>query len=130
MTDATNHPGYRWGAVPIPPESLSEGAHQEWINLAPIVYELQTARTADLRAFRLLCEINADISALQDTIRKDGYTVEAGSGGRKGHPALASLEKARRHAQSLLDRFGLLPGSEARRVDKYSSAKQHGYRYG
>jgi len=110
MNEPHNHPGYRLSEIPEPPDSMSEGGRREWHSLAKTLYELRTARPADLRLLELLCEILADISALEETIRKDGYTTEAGSGGKKGHPALASLEKARRQAQNLLDRFGLVPG--------------------
>jgi P27 family predicted phage terminase small subunit len=119
MTEPHEHPAYRLNEIPEPPEGISEGARQEWNSLAKTLFELRTARPADLRLLELLCEILADISALEETIRTDGYTVEAGSGGRKGHPALASLEKARRQAQNLLDRFGLVPGTHTIKAPAY-----------
>ncbi len=119
MNDLENFPAYRLTCVPLPPNTLSEDAREDWKLLATQIYQLRTARPVDLRLLEMLCEISADIRALQKTIRIDGYTIEAGSGGRKGHPALASLEKARRHAQNLLDLFGLTPGTYTPKAPKY-----------
>ena len=124
-----NHPAYRLPAVPIPPDTLSEGAREEWKRIAPVIYELQTARIADLQALALLCEILADVKALQKTIQREGWTIEAGSGGRKCHPAAKELAGARRHAQRLLDLFGLVPGSQATRKGKFEPGP-HKFRYG
>ena len=129
MNEPQNHPAYQLSEIPEPPDSVSNGARIEWLALAKTVFELQTARPADLRTFELMCELLADINSLQETIRSEGYTVEAGSGGRKGHPGLASLEKARRQAQSLLDQFGLVPGGRTIRAPKFE-AGPHKYRYG
>ena len=125
----THHPAYRLESVPLPPDTLSEGARKEWKELAPVVYEMQTARIADLRAFQLLTEILADISKLEETIRADGILIKTGTNSYKTHPAQKSLEAARRQAQRLLDQFGLVPGSKARRVDKFHLGS-HKRRYG
>ena len=77
MKEPHKHPSYRLFEIPEPPANMSEGARQEWVSLAKTVFELRTARAADLRLLELLCEVLADISELQKTIRKDGYTVEA-----------------------------------------------------
>jgi P27 family predicted phage terminase small subunit len=129
MNEPQNHPAYQLSEIPEPPDTISEGGRQEWQTVAKTVFELRTARPADLRLLELLCEILADISALQETIRRDGFTVEAGSGGRKGHPGLASLEKARRQAHTLLDQFGLVPGTYTRKAPKFEPGP-HKYRYG
>ena len=116
----TDHPAYRLDSVPVPPDALSVGAEQQWLTLAPLIYEMQTARIADLPTLELLCEIKADVHSLEEAVRDEGYTIEAGSGGRKAHPAMQTLTAARRQAQNLLDKFGLIPGSKARRAEKYS----------
>ena len=77
----------------------------------------------------MTCEILADINILQETIRSEGFTIEAGSGGRKGHPALTSLAKARTQAKGLLDRFGLLPGSQTKSAPEYRPGSSYN-RYG
>ena len=107
-----------------PPDTLSEGANKEWKVLAPIIFQIQTATPADLPSLEMLCEIRADIRSLEETIKSEGYTIEAGSGGRKSHPGLQSLAAARRQSQNLLDKFGLVPGSKARRARKFF-ASQH-----
>lgn len=115
-----NHTGYRLEEMPEIPSGLSGGALKHWNDLMPVIFELGTARPADVPALVLLCEMRADLDALQDTIRKDGITTEAGSGGRKAHPALRSLEAARRQVLSLLDQFGLLAESYPSKRPKYS----------
>ena len=116
----TDHPAYRLDSVPVPPDALSEDAKQQWLTLAPLIYEMQTARIADLPTLELLCEIKADVHSLEEAIRDEGYTIEAGSGGRKAHPAMQTLTATRRQAQNLLDKFGLVPGSEAPQAREYS----------
>ena len=129
MTDPQDHPAYRLREIPDPPDTLSAGGRKEWTTLAKQIYELRTARPADVRLLEVLCELLSDISVLQETIRADGLTIEAGSGGRKGHPGLASLEKARRHAQNLLDQFGLTPGTITLQAPEYQEYR-HKQRYG
>ena len=124
----SNHPAYRLESVPEPPDTLSEGAKQEWKAIAPVIFELRTARPADLSTLGLLCEILADIRALETTVRSEGYTVTS-SGGPKPHPGLRALETARHQAQNLLDKFGLVPGSKARRADQFYEFN-HKHKYG
>jgi P27 family predicted phage terminase small subunit len=113
-----NHPAYRLEQLPEPPDSLSQGARQQWKVLMPTIFELGTARPADLPAIAMLCEIYADINRMEEILRTEGFTVEAGSGGIKSHPATKCLEGARRQAQQLMDQFGLLPGSMAHQAPK------------
>ncbi|MGK2927931.1 MAG: phage terminase small subunit P27 family [Lysobacterales bacterium] len=103
------HPGFRLAEVPPPPDTLSAGARAEWPWLAETVWQLGKARGADLRALELLCELLADCRAMEAAIRRDGMTTKAGSGGVKAHPALSSLAAARKHAEGLMVRFGLMP---------------------
>jgi len=124
----SNHPGYRLSEPASPPDTLSQGAKQEWEAILPIIYEIRTGRPADLRLLEMLCEILADIRALEETIRLEGYTVTS-SGGPKPHPGLRSLESARRQGQNLLDKFGLVPGSKARRADQFYESS-HKHRFG
>jgi len=111
------HVGNSLQTVPLPPDSLSEGARREWTTIAPVIFELHTGRPADLRTLELLCEILADIRSLEGAIRADGYTIQGGSGGAKANPALRNLEASRRQAQMLLDRFGLMP--DGRKISDY-----------
>ena len=116
-----NHTGFRFEEMPEIPAGLSDGALKHWNNLMPVIFELGTARPTDIPALVMLCEMRADLDLLQDTIRKEGITTVAGSGGRKAHPAMRSLEVARRQVLSLLDQFGLLAGSFPHKQPKYSN---------
>jgi P27 family predicted phage terminase small subunit len=113
----TEHPANSLQAIPSAPDTLSEGARLEWQQLAPVIFALKTARPADLRALELLCEILADIRAIEETVRSEGYTVIS-SGGPKPHPALRTLDSNRRQAQALMDKFRLLPNG--RQVSDYN----------
>jgi len=121
------HPGYRLSEPPPPPTTASEGAKQEWEDIVPIIYQLRTGRPADLRLIELACEMLADVRGLEAVIRKEGYTVTS-SGGPKPHPALRSLEIARRQAQQLLDKFGLA-GSGGRKAPEYHGPS-HKHKFG
>jgi P27 family predicted phage terminase small subunit len=129
MTDINNHPAYRLESIPEPPVTLSAGAKREWNAIVPVIFELQTARPADLRSLELLVELLADINILQEIVRKDGVLIGTGTDSYKTHPAQKSLEVARRQAQNLLALFGLVPGSSARRISKFE-AGPHRSRYG
>lgn len=94
--------------VPAPPSYLSAQAKREWKRIAPEVV-LVGVTSADLRALGLLAEALATEAALRGTIAADGATIAAGSGGRKGHPALAALAQVRQQAHKLMFDFGLIP---------------------
>lgn len=103
------HPLNSLQDIPAPPETISEAARQEWLALIASVVLVERTRRVDLRSFDSMCEILADCRSLEAAaIHKEGYCVESG-GGPKPHPALRSLESARRQAVSLLARFGILP---------------------
>jgi len=114
-----NHTDCRFEVMPPAPDSLSEGALKHWAALLPAIVELETGRPADIPVLVMLVEMMADVDALQDAIRQEGHTIEAGSGGRKAHPALRSLEATRRQAQDLLGKFGLMPGCTPRAANYY-----------
>ncbi len=105
--------GERLTKAPNAPDSLSPAAASEWAVLAPILVELGTLTRADLRALELLCELLASVGELEEVIRREGHTIEAASGGRKGHPAAQALATARTQAHRLLADFGLTPRARA-----------------
>lgn len=101
--------GDRLTEPPRPPARLSAAAKREWRALADVLVEVGTLTQADLRALALLSELLADVSALEAEVRRDGYTIPAASGGRKGNPSAAALAQARAQATRMLDSFGLTP---------------------
>jgi P27 family predicted phage terminase small subunit len=94
--------------APSPPSYLSAQAKREWKRIAPEVVRVGVT-SADLRALGLLVEALATETALRGMIAVDGATIAAGSGGRKGHPALAALAQVRQQAHKLMFDFGLIP---------------------
>jgi P27 family predicted phage terminase small subunit len=109
--------------APLPSESLSDGAVTEWEWLAPVLVSMGLLTFADLRALALLCETLATATALEDTIRCEGFTIAAATGGHKAHPALKALETTRNAAHRMLSDFGLSP--KARKyVQKAPTSKE------
>jgi P27 family predicted phage terminase small subunit len=103
--------GARLAEVPLPPETLSSGAMGEWNWLAPVLVELEVLTRADLRTLALCCETLSTATELETTIRDEGYTIPASTGGRKSHPALKALETSRNAGLRMLNDFGLSPKS-------------------
>jgi len=124
-SELESNAAYRLESIPEAPDGLSAGALKYWGELIPLVFELRTARNCDIPALILLVEARADLDALQSAIRSEGITTEAGSGGKKAHPALRSLEATRRQVETMLDRFGLIPGSFPRKAPSYQSYVEH-----
>lgn len=111
-------------ATPRPPTYLSPGGAEEWRRVAPEAVRVGVTR-ADLRALAMLCETLATESDLRAVIEREGTTIEAGSGGRKSHPALAALAQARHQAHALLSDFGLLPRGRQSLPKKAPPASQN-----
>jgi P27 family predicted phage terminase small subunit len=101
--------GERLTEAPEPPDTLSLGARQEWIALAPVLVELGTLCRGDLRAFEQLCETLATANSLQAIIQAEGVLLKMGNGGFKTNPAMKSLEVARNQAARLFTEYGLTP---------------------
>ncbi len=115
--------GTKLTEAPEPPGTLSEGAVVEWQGLAPVLVSMEVLTLADLRTLELLCETLATATALEDIIRKEGFTIAAATGGHKAHPALKALETTRNAAHRMLSDFDLSP--KARKyVQKAPSPKK------
>ena len=119
-------PGQALKEPPPPPEALSECACNFWEVLAAETVAMSVLTTADLTALALLCETQATASELEQTIREEGFTVSTGTGGKKAHPALKSLESTRNCAARLLAEFGLTPKSR-KYVEKAPTADFNPY---
>jgi len=115
--------GARLSEAPLPPNTLSVGAVAEWGALAPVLVDLELLTRADLRTLELCCETLATATALETTIRAEGFTIAAATGGQKSHPCLKALETTRNAALRMLSDFGLSP--KARKfVQKAPGAKR------
>lgn len=117
---------FRLESIPEPPETLSAGARGHWDELMPIIFDLGTARVADIPALIILCEARSDLDALQETLRRDGFCTESAAGSKKSHPAVKSLENSRHQVEHQMDRFGLLPGIYTQKARDYTAyMKRH-----
>lgn len=95
--------------APEAPDYLSHDAKAEWQRIAPAAAALGTLAGSDLRALALCCESLAQEGILREVIGREGFTIGAGSGGSKAHPAVRLLAETRTQAASLLAHFGLTP---------------------
>ena len=112
--------------APRAPGYLSAAASEEWRRVAPEAVRVGVTQ-ADMRALALLCEALATESELRAVIQQEGTTIEAGSGGRKAHPALAALAQSRHQAHQLLANFGLIPRSRVSMPAKPPPAKENAF---
>jgi len=101
--------GEQLTAVPPPPAGASERVRLAWSEVAPLIQSAGTLTAADLPALRLLAESLATAALAQETIDREGITVQSGNGSVKPHPALNAMDKARSQAHRLLNDFGLTP---------------------
>jgi P27 family predicted phage terminase small subunit len=109
--DRQPHADYasRLRELPPAPRSLPPDARRIWRNLAAITVGLGVLTAADLPLLELLVvTIGAEAHA-RATLKADGLTIGAGSGGRKKHPAAAIAETARSQALTMMREFGLSP---------------------
>jgi P27 family predicted phage terminase small subunit len=101
--------GARLDELPDPPGHLSELAAAEWWRVGAVAVEVGTLTRADLRGLELLAETLATEREARELLAREGTTIEAGSGGRKAHPAVGMMAQARAQAHRLLHDFALLP---------------------
>ena len=101
--------GFAFESIPDAPEGLSAAALKYWHQIIPIIFDQQTGRPADISAITMLCELRADLDAMQIAIREDGFTTESAAGSKKSHPALRSLEACHNRTENLMRQFGLMP---------------------
>lgn len=99
--------------TPAPPEYLSPYAREEWDRLAPLAASAGTLTEITVRSFELLVEVLGTERRARELINSAGFTVGAGRGGRKPHPALRAMENARTQAAALLKLFRLEPAGAA-----------------
>ena len=107
----TNNPLGIQAKTPDCPDYLSPGARVEWGRIAPFAVALGTYAGTDERALALCCESLGQESILRGVLEREGYTVETGAGGSKGHPAAKQLSDAQARSTALLSSFGLTPAS-------------------
>ena len=96
---------FRLEEIPPPPETLSPGAREHWLELIPLVFELRTARVCDIPALVLMCEARADLDALQSAIRTEGHTTRPDLVGKK---QIQRKEHLKRPAARLKTRWAVL----------------------
>ena len=96
---------------PPAPASLRPDAVPHWKRIAAAAVGIGTLTAADLPMLELLANTLAAEADARAALDRDGLTTEAGSGGRKKHPAAAIAETARGQALALFREFGLSPKS-------------------
>lgn len=97
------------------PEDIPSDQQQFWREYAPLAIERRTLTPATVPAFKLLCELRAEMVATKATIDKDGRTYIKvtidGAGTEheelRAHPLKADYAKLGKQVEGLLARFCL-----------------------
>ena len=97
--------------APPAPAGMAVTAVRHWDHVAAAAVGIGTLTAADLPMLELLANTLAAEADARAALDRDGLTTEAGSGGRKKHPAAAVAETARGQAVALFREFGLSPRS-------------------
>ncbi|MEY4760794.1 MAG: hypothetical protein RLZZ200_650 [Pseudomonadota bacterium] len=101
-------------ALPAPPKGLSAHALHAWEQSGTLAVQLGTLTPFDIPLLELTARTLGSVSELELLLRAEGMTVDGGSGGKKAHPGLAALDRARALSARLLSEFGLTPPSRER----------------
>lgn len=101
-------------AVPPPPEGLSERAAATWVRLGRLSIAAGVLTELDVELLELAARTVANVAELEEILAREGLTTDAGSGGKKAHPACAMLDRARAHAHRFLTDLGLTPPARER----------------
>ena len=100
-----------------PPFKLSERAEAAWKRWAADAIDAGTLHSGTLNGFCQFVEALADCERLRETIERDGVLLESGSGAVKSHPALNTLEAAKRTAMQWAKEYALT-GASAHAMSK------------
>lgn len=105
-------PKFNRGA-PEPPDSLSDGAREEWDRIVPGLDQLDLLKPEDYAALVEHCETWATYIACVGLVRRDGIVLVNPENGRiYKNPALAAAEAAGAQLRASCREFGLTPSSE------------------
>lgn len=97
--------------APPAPKGMATTAARHWDHVAAAAVGIGTLTAADLPMLELLANTLAAEADARTALDRDGFTTDAGSGGKKKHPAAAIAETARAQALALFREFGLSPRS-------------------
>ena len=107
-----NEPEFPSGAVC--PDWLPEDAKAEWFRVSPILERIKLLTQADTAALAAYCLAWARLMDAQAQIDRDGSVVEAASGYKMPHPAVAIANKATTEIHRFSKEFGMTPSSRGR----------------
>lgn len=112
-----NEPAARRG-VAVPPDWLSERASEHFMRLAGILNGMGIASPDDVDALAMLASRLEEIEICTAVIEDAGRVYEtvntAGSAMIRARPEVGMRNEAMRHAQSLLNDFGLSPAARSK----------------
>ena len=108
---------------PACPEWLGEDARKEWDRVLPELEGAGVLKKVDMAALAGYCDSLAMWKRANETIDKEGLTVETIQGGIKAHPATVIRDKALEKMKSFAIEFGFTPASRSR-VEVPDQAKE------
>lgn len=97
-----------------PPEWLADRAAELFMQLSAILNGMGVASPDDVHALAMLSSRLEQVEILTVTIEDSGFTYLSEGGLWKARPEVAMRAEAMRHAQSLLNEFGLTPAARSK----------------
>jgi P27 family predicted phage terminase small subunit len=105
-------------SIPRPPAYLSARAKQIFNKMVRRLKEIGVASATDTEAIAILAQRLEEVELLSKEVETVGHTYKTtsrvGEEVIKSNPAVAMLNEAKRHAQSMLAEFGLTPASRSK----------------
>jgi P27 family predicted phage terminase small subunit len=105
------------GAVPVPPDHLSERESEKFLQLLGYITGMGIASAEDTDALANLASVLVEIEEDQVMLHSLGgpyYVPNPENGMIRKHPAVDRIQTNRMRAQSLLGEFGLTPASRSK----------------
>ncbi|MDB5294742.1 MAG: phage terminase, small subunit, putative, family [Phycisphaerales bacterium] len=101
-------------AAPNRPAWLTERAAAEWVRVVPELLSLGLLTRVDLAALACYCEAVSDLQGAIEMLAADGPTIDADSGYKLPHPAVAMKRAAMQAVRQFAAEFGLSPAARSR----------------
>lgn len=95
--------------TPKKPSWLTGTAAKKWREVIPVLQSMQVLTDADVDTVARYCQTWQTWLEAEQTLRKDGLTMQGERGGLKRHPAIAIRREMGLVLQALSDRLGLNP---------------------
>lgn len=106
----------------VPPAWLKKRARRLWAEMSPILMQMGVLTTADVQAFAVLCETQAEFIEARADVAKRGTEIERTRYGKDGmpfvetrdNPSVRIASDAGKRVKAMMVEFGMSPSSRSR----------------